>query len=647
MRKRFLDYFERELDYLYGAARFIGNKYPRNAARLGLENVSPKTADPFVKQLMEGVAFLTSRLESRMDDAQVEHARRLLEMVYPGLLAPVPSCTIVSLVPKLQSFSPGPAVKAVTIEKGRKLRLDGQDAATQQGQDSINKISCSFSTTQAVELWPLTLADCNLYHAEDYRKYRDKHSSRRATHVLSFNFSLPETFQANALQMDSLPVYLKGLEAVSPAVSRTLETLMTSVKYVRVVCADVDVTVSPAPELVQMGLAAEEKLLPDDRSGNNGDELVREYFVFPDKFNFFRFAKLLPSLKNCNSPAFQILAFLEIHDSTELAQDMAQLEFKLYCTPAINLFKRNLVPLRPEVTRHEHHLITDRVHANRYEIHTITSVSARSANEKIHYQPFYSYGSNHADRRGFFSIKRVSSALQNDDVKVNQEKYSGTELYLALVDHKGFFLNADNGVSLDVNTLCTNRHLALSLDRSRTSVKLVEGSAYVNEIQIMAGPSRPIPARGNELVLWSLVGILTRNYRGVSSSGAREDDHLAYLKSIILLYSGQGVGSSAASDADRSFALGVANAIQDIQCKPGTHTLLVNGIRTIVRGLDIEVKIDAEVFPGRSVYLFGAILSHYFMRQTSINSFTRTTVRHVDGSVVKQWEPALSTRSIN
>jgi len=109
MDRSLIEYYERELEYLYGSARSVGERYPKRASRLGLDRATPLDSDPFVKQIVEGVAFLTSRLHLRLDASKVEFGRRILEMVYPGLLSQIPSFMIAEFNPLNTAFCPSVA----------------------------------------------------------------------------------------------------------------------------------------------------------------------------------------------------------------------------------------------------------------------------------------------------------------------------------------------------------------------------------------------------------------------------------------------------------------------------------------------------------------------------------------------------------
>ena len=63
------------------------------AARLGMEGL--EVADPYVERLLEGFAFLTARVQLKLEAEQPQLIAHLLESLYPNFLAPVPSMMVV------------------------------------------------------------------------------------------------------------------------------------------------------------------------------------------------------------------------------------------------------------------------------------------------------------------------------------------------------------------------------------------------------------------------------------------------------------------------------------------------------------------------------------------------------------------------
>ena len=75
----------------------FAHDFPKVAGRLGMEGL--ECADPYVERLLEGFAFMTARVQLKIEEEFPKFCQHLLEMVYPDYLAPLPSMTIVNLKP--------------------------------------------------------------------------------------------------------------------------------------------------------------------------------------------------------------------------------------------------------------------------------------------------------------------------------------------------------------------------------------------------------------------------------------------------------------------------------------------------------------------------------------------------------------------
>ena len=117
MDPRLLDYYNRELQFIREMGSEFARAYPRIAARLGLEGL--ECADPYVERLLESFAFLTARIQLKLDARHPDFTQHLLEMVYPHFLCLVPSCAIVEFTPDLKE---GAQLAGQRIPRGASLR---------------------------------------------------------------------------------------------------------------------------------------------------------------------------------------------------------------------------------------------------------------------------------------------------------------------------------------------------------------------------------------------------------------------------------------------------------------------------------------------------------------------------------------------
>ena len=116
MDRRLLSYYNRELAHLREMGAEFAREFPKIAGRLALEDFS--CADPYVERLLEGFAFLTSRVQLKLDAEFPRFTQSLLETLYPHYLAPTPSMTVVQLQPDLAE---GALADGVSIPRGTTL----------------------------------------------------------------------------------------------------------------------------------------------------------------------------------------------------------------------------------------------------------------------------------------------------------------------------------------------------------------------------------------------------------------------------------------------------------------------------------------------------------------------------------------------
>ncbi len=137
----FSRYYQTELAYLRDMGRLFGQANPTLAAHL-----TERGMDPDVERLLEGFAFLSARIRERVDDAVPEIVHSLCDLLLPHYLRTIPATTIVEFSTPL-----GALRGRHVIERGTLL-----------GTQPVQGTSCSFRTTQAVDLLPLAIEQARL-----------------------------------------------------------------------------------------------------------------------------------------------------------------------------------------------------------------------------------------------------------------------------------------------------------------------------------------------------------------------------------------------------------------------------------------------------------------------------------------------------
>ena len=158
MDPRLLDYYNQELQHIREGAAEFAREFPKIASRLALEttNAQGECVDPYVERLLEGFAFLTARIQIKIDAEHARFTQALLEMVYPGYLAPVPSAIIARITP--DHGEPGLA-EGFRLPRGSVL-----STRLEPGQ----RTPCQFRTAHDVILWPLQIKEAKCFgHVPD------------------------------------------------------------------------------------------------------------------------------------------------------------------------------------------------------------------------------------------------------------------------------------------------------------------------------------------------------------------------------------------------------------------------------------------------------------------------------------------------
>ncbi|MBX9384311.1 type VI secretion system baseplate subunit TssF, partial [Serratia marcescens] len=371
MDSKLLDYYNRELAYLREMGAEFAEQYPKVAGRLGMRGID--VADPYIERLMEGFAFLTSRVQLKMDAEFPRFSQRLLEIIYPNYLSPTPSMAIAELQPDSSKgdISNGFVVPRGTMMDSQTLKKSG--------------ITCSYTTAHDVTLQPVRIAGVELGGIPadiPLASLGLQHSG--CVSALRIRLECYESVTLNNLQLDQLMFYLAGPDMQA---QQLLELLMQH--SVGLVCQ----TVEPQPQrralaldgLRQEGFAADQALLPNDLRNFEGYRLLQEYFAFPARFQFFSVNGLRPLLQSVREGKkalrqFEIVVLLDRHDAAlERVVDAAHLA--LYCTPVINLFPKVAERIAINEKNHEYHLVVDNIRPLDYEVFSVQRLGG-SASEK-------------------------------------------------------------------------------------------------------------------------------------------------------------------------------------------------------------------------------------------------------------------------
>ncbi|MDR6412610.1 type VI secretion system baseplate subunit TssF [Paraburkholderia terricola] len=618
MDERFLDYYNRELTYLRQLGAEFALQFPKIAGRLGMHGVD--VADPYVERLLEGFCFLTARVQMKMDAEFPRFSQRLLDVVYPNALAPMPAMAIVQMTPDQNE---GSLVRGFAVPAGTALQ-----AKVASGEVT----PCEFRTAHDLVLWPLAVSQVRMTGVPvDLPSGALRHGARAA---LRIRIEVTAGALANQLPLDQLTFYLSGPESQA---ARLVELVTAHVAGV-VVHAPGDAArnavVLDADAIAHEGFHPSQAMLPNDGRMFEGYRLLQEYFAFPARYLFFSVSGLRRALAQCGGNAFELTLLLD-RDDAALASEIDTRHLALNCTPAVNLFPRRTdrIPVTPRT--HEYHLVVDRVRPLDHEVYAVTRVTGHRIGDAgdCDFHPFYA--SNGVDSGGsgaYYSIRR-EGRVASAQMRANgaRTSYPGTEVFVSLVDRQQAPFD-ERVRQLSADTLCTNRDLPLLLPRGAASDFTPKISAPLEHIKVLRGPSRPRPPLAQDAAAWRLISHLGLNYQPLTDiddeAGARA------LRELLGLYAQQG-------DAATRKQTG---ALQRLACEPVYRRLPECGPIVFGRGVRVTLTVDEQAFAGDSPYLIGAVLEQFFARHASINAFTEFALHSVQRGEFAQWPARVGRR---
>ena len=623
MDPRLLHYYNLELQHLREMGADFAQQFPKIAARLGMDGM--EVADPYVERLLEGFAFMASRVQLKLDAEFPRFTQALLEMVYPHYLAPTPSMLVAQLQP---DFTEPSLARGFVVPRGSSMQsLLGKGDLT----------ACEFRTAQEVTVWPIEITSASYFSYAPDLPLNTLPIGPRIKGGVRLKLKSTAGLKFNQLTTDRLCFYLSGRDDVA---NKLYELCFAAGLGVLVLPAQVPASwhqLLPAAEIRPVGFSDDQALLPVTLRSFQGYRVLQEYFCFPERFRFFEIGGLAGAFKRCEAQEIELVLLFGRGDA-QLESVVEAKNFALFCTPAINLFPKRADRIHIAENSHEYHVVADRTQPLDYEIYEVKSVIGHGvgADSEQQFLPFYAaYSTDEEHQSAYFTVRReprlVSSAQKR---RGSRSSYIGTEVFISLVDPAEAPFSGDLR-QLSLQTLCTNRDLVLQmpLGVSKSDFAL-DIAAPVVAIKCVGGPSRPFSPLAAGSVSWRAISHLSLNYLSLMNS--TEMEGAAALRDMLELYA---VTADAA--AKRQIA-----GIKSVRVAPAVRRVRGAGPPAFGRGLEITLDIEEFAFEGGSAFLLGAVLEHFFARHVSINSFTETALRSQSRGEIHRWAPQWGMRPI-
>lgn len=623
MDARLLRYYNEELRYMRELGAEFAREFPKIASRLGMEGL--EVTDPYVERLLEGCAFLAARVQLKQDAEFPRLSHRLLELLYPNFLAPVPSMVVV----RAQPVPDNNLLSGPTLPRDTPLLAPASAATTTR---------CQFRTAQPLQLTPLaTRSAAYVQNVADLglSAYPAGDGGERARCSVRLTLQLPETMSVAQLQLDHLRLYLGG----QTDVAMQLHELMLSACVGVLVgpagrSGDARRQWLPASALQPVGYADDEAMLPVTPRGLSGLRLLQENFAFPERFLFVDLVGLKPVLPAIGGSAFEIVLLFK-RPGIGLDGVVQADNFQLHCVPAVNLFARRADRIHVDEGHHEFHVVPDRTAPLDYEVYDLQQVTGIDDHgQERSFLPLYAPLHDNPLRGAAYHTLWREPRLMSDHARREGPRsgYIGSEVFIALVDTN------EAPYSLDLRQLslkirCTNRDLPVFLPAGGSGY-VIEGGVPLQSVTAVAGPSRPGSALREGGVAWRLLNLLSLNYLSLLDTEAGEA--AAALRDLL----------SRLPQAGEPAVQRQIESLQRVQMRPVVRRHPAPGPIAFGRGIEVELVVDELGHAGGSAFLFGAALHAHLSRHVSINSFVETVLRSLTRGEVARWKPSPGRRAV-
>ncbi|MDT8302453.1 MAG: type VI secretion system baseplate subunit TssF [Sedimentisphaerales bacterium] len=615
MDRRVLDLYNRELAHLRAMGAEFAKEFPKIAGRLGgLDEFQP-CQDPFVERLLEGFAFLSARVQLKLQAEFPRFTQSLLETIYPHYLAPTPSMCIVKFQPDLDESG---------LADGFVIPRDSSVYGTLGKMDQTRN---EYRTAHDITLWPIQVQEANYYTRELASLEIPNISNVKAgirIRIQSF-----AGLNVSELKLDSLIFHLMGVGEVpmhlyeqffADAVGVVVQPTAKPIKWQKVFDASC---------IRRVGFDNKQKLLPYDARSFQGYRLLHEYFTFPQRFMFVELAGLNSAIQRCDQNQLDVVILFR-ESNKELESAINADNFGLFCSPAINLFNKRLDRIPISDKYFEFHVVPDRTRAQDFEVYKLTKVMGYGAlsDQVQEFLPFYlAKDLGESGTGGYYVTNRVSRPKSQDaSVKARRSRsYAGSEVYISLVDSTAAPYSTELK-QLGVDALCTNRDLPLQMPIGLGNTDFtLEQTAPCTSIRCLGAPTLPKSSHAEGEIAWRIINHLSLNYLSLTNTDEREG--ASALCDLLRLYS---------DNADLQTRKQI-DGVKSITCKPISRRITTSGSIAFARGLEVTITFEEAAFEGSGVFLLGAVLEQFFAKYVSINSFTETVVKTLERGEIMRW----------
>ena len=593
----FNHYYQSELTALRQLGKRFAERSPALAPFLGQSG-----RDPDVERLLEGFAFLTGRLRQKLDDELPELTHSLMHLLWPNYMRPLPAFSMLQFDPLKR---PGGALLV--------------PRHTPVESKPIQGVTCRFRTAFATEVLPLAL------NGLDY-------SVKGDGALLSLRLAMSADGHLGDLNLKQLRLHLSGERYISQLLYLSLLRHLGGVQLVLLNAAGKPLQGAderpllplqlPASNVQPVGFAEDQALIPYPLNTFRGYRYLQEYFAFQDKFLFVDLLGL-DVLKRVPEDVLKQARGIELRFDIHKAgvqRIRPTLEnVRLYCTPVVNLFAHDAIPIRLDGKQDQYLLLPSELDSEHCGVFSVDRVTGWKPGGKGYeeYVPFESFEHDASFdvplARPHCSVRQQPSLLGD-----------GLETYLSFG-----LRNLDQHETLSIELTCTNQNLPRQLGLGDICMPCEDTPEFLTFRNISAVTPSYAPPLHRDF-LWKLISNMSLNYLSLANVDA--------LKVILETYDLPRYYDQHAEKVSKRLLDGL-KSISHQHVDRLHRGLPVRGVRT-------QLTINPEGYVGEGdLFLFASVLNEFFALYASLNSYHELRVQSTQGEVY-QWTPRMGLQPL-
>jgi len=600
MTQDLLRYYNEELDYVRRAGASFAKAHPKIAGALRMDQNN--SDDPLVSRLIESFAFLTAKLNKQLEGDNVELAQTLLNLLYPHVLLPTPSLTMVQL-------NPGENLRSVVhYQKGTAL-----SANTEQNE------RCQFQTCFPLDVAPLAVSQATLSRATDLPLHHKNHRATKACVRIGIHTTHKEV-ALTSLDLSTLRFYIHSQKQYA---NRLYEMVFNHIVEIKLYDTQSKQLFSLSEvELKPVGFEKDTSLFPFPSTSFDGFRLITEYSVFPEKFMFFDLTQITSLLEKVSSDQFEIwLCLDQAFSDLEMAID--QNTFALGVTPAVNLFEMQSDAIHVNHKQSSYRINIDQRQTPEYlEVYQVCGLTGwQQSGSMLDFKPLYGlkYGEKKQDNSVFWDLRYKPAWMYGEKNRV------GNEVELRFVDYEPDVIS--QAWSVTASLLCTNRRLASELpfggDQPKFTLHHEKSSQVI--ARCLRQPTVPIEPKLTNQQYWQVIASLVSAHQGLIDDDAGVSGLQAVLSNL-----------NTAQSQELTLIL---QSMQSLRAQYVT-TRFPNAKRlTFVRGTKLTLTFDSKHQHTSDLYLFGSVLSRFLNQYCALDSFIELAFELKHEGEIAKWKP--------